>query len=92
VNKQAEQILKKQKKCTKVRDEAKRAGRSLLKRQIPRTETDQRSRHQSLKKRLAEESAKKLKSEAVDQAKNLEEEANKQADQILLEARKKQIS
>ena len=91
VNKQAEQILKEaEENAQKVRDEAKRAGEELVKAADTQGQKlIKEAGTNPLKKRLAEESAKKLKSEAENQAKNLEEEANKQADQILLEARKK---
>jgi hypothetical protein len=91
VNKQAEQILKEaEDKAQLVRDEARKAGEELVKaadtqgqRLIKEAGTN------PLKKRIAEESARKLKSEAEDKAKKMEAEANKRADQILNEAKEK---
>jgi hypothetical protein len=91
VKEKAELILKEaEENAQKVRDEAKRLGEELVKaadaqgqKMIKEAGTN------PIKKRIAEESAKKLKSEAEDKAQRLEEEANKRADQILNEARAK---
>jgi hypothetical protein len=89
VNKQAEQILKDaEENAQKVRDEAKRAGEELVKQADTQGQKLIKDAGTNpLKKRVAEESAKKLKSQAEKEAKNLEVEANKRADQILQEAR-----
>jgi hypothetical protein len=91
VNKQAETILKEaENNAQKVRDEAKRAGEELVKAADTQGQNLIRQAGTNpVKKRIAEESAKKLKSEAEEKARKLEEEADKRADQILDEARKK---
>jgi uncharacterized protein involved in outer membrane biogenesis len=91
VNKQAEQILKEaEENAQKVRDEAKRAGEELVKAAYAQGQKLIKDAGTNpIKKRLAEESAKKLLSEAEAKAAKLEEEADRRADQILQEAREK---
>jgi hypothetical protein len=91
VDERAEQILKEaEEKAQKVRDEAKRAGEELVKAADTQGQKlIKEAGTNPVRKRIAEESARKLKSEAEEKAKRLEEEANKRADQILQEAREK---
>jgi len=91
VNEKAELILKEaEENAQKVRDEAKRVGEELIK----ASETQgqkliKEAGTNPIKKRIAEETARKLKSEAEKNAVKLEDEANKRADQIMNEAREK---
>jgi vacuolar-type H+-ATPase subunit H len=91
VNEKADLILKEAEvNAQKVSDEAKRAGDELVK--VAETQGQRLIKEAGtnpIKKRIAEESVRKLKSEAEDKAQKLEEEANKRADQILNEARAK---
>jgi len=91
VNKQAELILKEaEDKAQLVRDEARKAGEELVKAADTQGQKlIKEAGTNPLKKRIAEESARKLKSEAEDKAKKMEAEANKRADQILNEAKEK---
>jgi hypothetical protein len=91
VNQQAEMILKEaEENAQKVRDEAKRAGEELVKAaETQGQKLIKEAGTNPIKKRIAEESARKLKSEAEGKAQKLEDEANKRADQILDEARQK---
>jgi hypothetical protein len=91
VKEKAELILKEaEENAQKVRDEAKRLGEELVKAaETQGQKLIKEAGTNPIKKRIAEESARKLKSEAEDKAQKLEEEANKRADQILNEARAK---
>ncbi len=91
VNKQAETILREaEENAQKVRDEAKRVGEELVKAADTQGQKlIKEAGTNPIKKRIAEEAARKLKSEAEEKAKKMEEEANKRADQILNEARQK---
>jgi len=91
VNRQAEKILADaEKQAEKVRQEAKTAGEKLVE---EAEEAGDRLISEAgsnpIKKRLAEESAKKLKSGAEKKAKRLEEEANQRADQVMNNAQEK---
>jgi hypothetical protein len=91
VNEKAEQILKEaEDKAQLVRDETKKAGEGLVKAADTQGQKlIKEAGTNPIKKRIAEESARKLKSEAEVKAKKMEEEANKRADQILNEAKQK---
>ena len=91
VNKQAEKILADaQVQADKVKEEARIAGEKLVKE--AKEQGDKlisEAGSNPIKKRLAEESAKKLNSEAEKKAKGLEDEADKKADDIMSAAQEK---